>query len=142
MYDTRSDKINIGSLVLGANTYIEADSTEDLSYTITVQELSGDIASGFNVANKTLTFGTQKQTIFEATTDTRIYGCQVTNFDGAASVTFTTYLNDVAIVTKTIPVGKSVLGITPGLSLSAGDVLKIQPGGIGDIQVSLTYEEI
>jgi len=142
VYDSRSDKINIGSLVMGANTIIQADSTEDLSYTITVQELSGDIASGFNVANKTLTLGTLKQTILEATTDTRIYGCQVTNFDGASSVTFTTYLNDVAIVTKTVPVGKSVLGITPGLSLSAGDVLKIQPGGIGDIQVSLTYEEI
>ena len=142
VYDSRSDKINIGSLVMGANTIIQADSTEDLSYTITVQELSGDIASGFNVANKTLTSGTQKQTILEATTDTRIYGCQVTNYDGASSVTFTTYLNDVAIVTKTVPVGKSVLGITPGLSLSAGDVLEIQPGGVADIQVSLTYEEI
>jgi len=141
VFPNQTSKINIGALVMDANTDIRASSTEDISYSITTQELSGDIASGFSVENKSLTFGTLKQTILEATSNVRIYGCQVTNFDGASTATFTTYLNDTPIVSsKQVEVGDSVLGITPGLSLTAGDVLSIEPGGIGDIQVSLTYE--
>lgn len=141
VFPNQTSKINIGALVMGANTDIRASSTEDISYSITTQELSGDIASGFSVENKSLTFGTSKQTILEATSNVRIYGCQVTNFNGASTATFTTYLNDTPIVSsKQVEAGDSVLGITPGLSLTAGDVLSIEPGGIGDIQVSLTYE--
>jgi hypothetical protein len=141
VFPNQTSKINMGALVMGANTDIRASSTEDISYSITTQELSGDIASGFSVENKSLTFGTLKQTILEATGNVRIYGCQVTNFNGASTATFTTYLNDTPIVSsKQVEVGDSVLGITPGLSLTAGDVLSIEPGGIGDIQVSLTYE--
>jgi hypothetical protein len=140
VFPNQTSKINMGALVMGANTDIRASSTEDISYSITTQELSGDIASGFSVENKSLTFGT-KQTILEATSNVRIYGCQVTNFNGASTATFTTYLNDTPIVSsKQVEVGDSVLGITPGLSLTAGDVLSIEPGGVGDIQVSLTYE--
>jgi sugar lactone lactonase YvrE len=141
VFPNQTSKINIGALVMDANTDIRASSTEDISYSITTQELSGDIASGFSVENKSLTLGTLKQTILEATSNVRIYGCQVTNFNGASTATFTTYLNDTPIVSsKQIEAGDSVLGITPGLSLTAGDVLSIEPGGIGDIQVSLTYE--
>lgn len=141
VFPNQTSKINIGALVMDANTDIRASSTEDISYSITTQELSGDIASGFSVENKSLTLGALKQTILEATSNVRIYGCQVTNFNGASTATFTTYLNDTPIISsKQVEVGDSVLGITPGLSLTAGDVLSIEPGAVGDIQVTITYE--
>ena len=141
VFADRTNNINAGCLVLSENNNIEATSTENIDYSLTVQELTGDISSGFKVASNVLLLGTMTQNILTATEKTRIYGCQVTNVKGTASVSFTTYLNNIAIVTKTVEVGDSVLGITPGLSLEAGDQLTIQPSEIGAIQVSLSYEE-